>query len=172
MNIGMSSQFGLSYGTFQLIMNIILFIPVILIVPNTFGIGAFINLIGIGYIADFFMWLWSAFGVTIEGLSGQLIVRLIVVLVGILVLSLGIGLYMECDMGVSPYDAVGLALEKLSKGKLKFRWMRVTSDVICMIVGYFSGGAFGVITIVVAFFNGPLVSWYRERCAKIISRLK
>lgn len=172
MNIGMSGQLGLTYGTIQLIMNIILFVPAIIVVPKTFGIGAFINMIGVGYIADFFMWFWSLFGITVEVLGEQLILRIIIVLVGILVFSFGIGLYMACDMGVSPYDAVGLVLEKLSKGKLAFRWMRVTADVICMIVGYMVGGTFGAITIVVAFFTGPLISWYREKCIKVITRLR
>ena len=172
MNIGMSGQLGLTYGTFQLIMNLILFVPAIIVVPKTFGVGAFINMIGIGYIADFFMWFWGGFGFTIEVFSGQLIARIIIVLIGILVFCFGIGLYMACDMGVAPYDAVGLVLEKLSKGKLVFRWMRVVSDVICMIVGYISGGTLGVITIIVAFFAGPLVSWYREKSTKLIIRLR
>ncbi len=172
MNIGVSSHLGLTYGTFQLIMNIILFIPAIIVIPKTFGIGAFVNMVGIGYIADFFIWLWSLFGITVEGLQEQLVVRILLVLLGIVVFCFGIGLYMACDMGVSPYDAVGLVLEKLSKGKLPFRWMRVVADVLCMIVGYLIGGTFGAITIVVAFFTGPLVSWYRGKCAKVIARLR
>lgn len=172
MNIGLSGQLSISYGTCQLIVNIILFIPVILVIPKSFGIGTFVNMIGIGYIVDFIMWILGEFGITIEMFTDKLPIRIVFVIVGILVLCLGIGMYMECNMGYAPYDAVGLVLEKVSGGKLTFRWMRVMADVICMVVGFLSGGAVGIVTVVVAFFTGPLVSWYRTRFARLVMKIE
>lgn len=168
MNIGVSSHLPISYGTFQMIVNVVLFIPVIILYPRSFGIGAFFNMMGLGYIVEFCMWICSLAGFTIESVADYLPVRIFLMAAGILIVCLGVALYMQCDLGVAPYDMIAQIVDDRTHGRLKFKWVRVLTDLICMMIGFFSGEASGVATVVVAFFTGPVVSWLREHVASKI----
>lgn len=168
MNIGISNHLPISYGTFQLIVNILIFIPVVILCPRSFGPGAIFNMFGVAYIADFGMWIFRLLGITEETFTAVISLRLLFFLIGLLLLCFGCALYMECDLGAASYDMIGQVAEERTKGKLKFRWVRVFTDVTCMLVGYISGGTIGLATILVAFFTGPIVSWFREHIVKRI----
>lgn len=165
MNIGISGHLPISYGTYQLIVNIVLFIPVIILYPKSFGIGAFVNMIGVAYIADFCMWVFGLFKITVESCDGRIVARIVLLLLGLVFLCLGVALYMECDLGVAPYDMLSQVIEDASKGRIKFKWARVGTDIICITAGLVSGGTVGIATIVTGFFTGPLVSWFRKNVA-------
>ncbi|MCM1159460.1 MAG: hypothetical protein NC300_12105 [Bacteroidales bacterium] len=162
MNIGVSNHLPVSYGTYQLMVNLVLFIPAFIFDRKSFGAGAVVNMAGLGYIVDFCMWLFEVMGITIDGMEPLLAVRIILLPVGILCTCFGIALYMDCDMGAAPYDILGQIAEDLTKGKIKFKWARVGMDLCSMTVGYLSGGVVGIATIIVAFFTGPVVSWFRK----------
>lgn len=166
MNIGVSGHLPISYGTYQMLVNIILFIPVVILYPSSFGAGAFVNMMGLGYIVDFCMWIYSTFGITVESCKEVILMRLLLLVFGILVFCLGVALYMDCDMGVASYDMLSQVIEDRTHGRIKFKWARVGTDFLCMAIGFFSGGTVGVVTLVVAFFTGPLVSWLREHVSK------
>lgn len=165
MNIGVSNHLPISYGTYQAIVNIVLFIPVIIIKPRSFGIGALFNMLGLGYIVDALMWLFQSVGITVDGLESFYIARVFLLIAGILCLSFGVALYMKTDLGVAPYDMIGQIVEDLTHGKVPFKWARVTLDCISISIGFVAGGTVGVATFVVGFFTGPLVSWFRSRVA-------
>ena len=57
MNLGISGFNGMLFGNWQLIMNAAIFIVVLFTVRHLIGIGTIINMILVGYIADFICWL-------------------------------------------------------------------------------------------------------------------
>lgn len=165
MNIGVSGHLPISYGTYQCIVNTILFIPVVLLAPRSLGIGALFNMYGLGYMVDLWMWLAAGRGITVEGLQENIPIRILFFLLGIVIMCYGVALYMESNLGIASYDMIGQIVDERTKGRLPFRWVRVATDLFCMMVGYLSGGTVGVGTVVVAFFTGPLVSWFRKGIA-------
>ena len=162
MNLGVSSYLPIGYGTYQMLFNLLLFIPVFILDRKSFGIGALINMLLLGYIVDAFVALFALGGITIQGLSGLLPVRVLLLVAGVLVVCLGIALYMACDLGAAPYDRLSVVVENYSHGKLKFRWVRVAMDVLSTAIGFFTGSVVGIGTVVVAFFTGPIVSFFRD----------
>ena len=64
-------------------------------------------------------------------------------------------------MGVSTYDAVALFLSE-KQSKVKFQYCRITTDLICTIVGFILGATLGVGTVITAFFMGPLISFFKK----------
>ena len=54
-SLGISARTGVSFGTCQRVFNLLLFFPVILLDLSRIGIGTVGNMVGLGYIADFFM---------------------------------------------------------------------------------------------------------------------
>lgn len=168
MNIGVSNHLPVSYGTYQLLVNIILFIPVIILSPRSFGIGAVFNMFGVGYAADLGMFMFSLIGIGESTFADLLPIRLLVFVFGLFLLCFGVALYMECDLGVAPYDMIGQIVEERTKGKIKFKWVRVFTDCLCMAIGFISGGTVGLATILISLFTGPVVSFFRQHAVKKI----
>lgn len=162
MNIGVSNHLPVSYGTYQMLFNLVLFIPMICWFRKGLGLGTLVNMAGLGYIADFCIWLFGTAGVTIQGLESVLPVRILLLCLGVVSICFGVALYMECDLGIAPYDALGQIIEQLTHGKVKFKWARIVTDIISVLIGFIAGNIVGVATIVTAFFTGPLVTWFRE----------
>lgn len=163
MNIGVSNHLPISYGTYQLFVNIVLFVPMAFFYRMGLGLGTIVNMVGVAYVADFMMWLLHFVNVTEQTVAPVFWMRIFLLMAGICVLCFGVAFYMECNLGIAPYDALGPMIEKYTKGKLKFKWARIITDVICVTIGYFTGAVVGIATVVTAFFTGPLVSFFREK---------
>ena len=96
-------------------------------------------------------------------------------LIAVLIMCVASSLYFTADLGVSTYDAVSLVISQKNT-RLPFRFWRVTSDVICVVLGIvlslLGGGTMadiaanvGVGTIITAFFMGPLIQFFNEKIA-------
>lgn len=170
MNLGVSSHLPVSFAVYQMIFNVLLFIPVFILDRKSFGIGALINMLLLGYFVEFFMFLFAAVGITIEGMAGNMAMRIPALVVGILVLCFGVALYMACDLGAAPYDRLSVIVENYSYGKIKYKWARVGQDVISAVVGLMTGSVVSIGTVIVALFTGPIVSFFRDTAVARIMR--
>lgn len=168
MNLGISSHLPISYGTYQFLVQLVLFIPVIWLYPKSFGIGAFFNMLGVGYVSDFCVWLLGLFHVTIESVADETLIRILCIPGCVLFLCFGVALYMECSLGASPYDMLGQIIEDRSHGKIPFRIGRIIVDCISIVIGYIAGGTVGIITVITGFCTGPIVSFFRKRVAPFL----
>ena len=167
MNLGISGYLGMLFGTWQLIMNAVLLIIVWFTVRRFIGLGTIVNMIFVGYTADFLCWLF----LDQMGILVNTPVRILFLLLGTLFASMGCACYMLADMGISPYDSVAFIITKYTGEKISFRLARVLSDVTVMLVGI----AFcvmahnriweivGLGTVVNACCNGPLIQFFRGR---------
>lgn len=173
MNIGVSAVIGVSYGNYQLVVNLILLVPMLICFRKAIGIGTIVNMVGVGYSAELCMFLWGRCGITIEFTTSIFPLRIVLLVAAVLVLCFGVALYMECDLGVAPYDALAQEMELWTKGKLKFSIGRIITDVVCVSIGFISGHiaqivTVGAATIVTAFFTGPFVTFFRRTVASQI----
>ena len=74
-------------------------------------------------------------------------------------------------LGISPYDALAYIIEDAINGKIKFKWLRVITDIFCVIVGvttavlsnFASGNVIGLGTIIMMFCTGPLVQYFKDK---------
>lgn len=170
MNLGISGFLGLSFGTWQLIMNTAILVVVFFTVRENIGLGTVVNMVCVGYIADFLCWLI----LDVIGLQAGFALKIVFLCMGTLLASLGCALYMVAGLGVAPYDSVAFIITKMTKDKVSFRFARVLSDVTAVVVGVgFCLAAHnpvweivGVGTIVNAFFNGPLIQFFRTKLEK------
>ena len=166
MNLGISSNLPVSYGTCQLLVNLVLFIVMVLALRKAIGLGTLVNMAGCGYTADFLLWILGHFNISTESMDEHLVIRVVLMLAAVILLGFGAGLYMQCDIGIAPYDALGQVIEQAVHGKLQYKWTRIGTDLICVTVGFLLGSVVGVATVITAFFTGPLVTFFRNRLAK------
>ncbi len=167
MNLGISGFLGMSFGNWQLIVNVVLLIIVWFTVRHCIGLGTIVNMVFVGYTADFLCWLF----LDQIGLQVTMPLRVFFLVLGTLLASLGCACYMTAEMGIAPYDSVAFIVTKCTKEKISFRVARVMSDVIVMLVGItFCLMAknsiweiVGLGTVVNACCNGPLIQFFRGR---------
>ena len=172
MNLGISGFIGWSFGNWQLVANILILVVVFFTVRHLIGPGTVINMVGVGYTADFLCW------VVLDVLKVEMTLplRILALCLGMLFASLGVALYMIADMGLAPYDSVALIIEKLTKGKVPFQFARVASDITVIVIGVafcLAAGnnvwlIVGIGTIANALLNGPLIQFFRKRIEKVV----
>ena len=170
MNLGISGFLDMMFGTWQLVMNILILIVVFFTVRKCIGLGTIVNMVCVGYGADFICWMAQ----DVLGIEMTLPLRIFALVSGSLFAGLGVAFYMAAEMGIAPYDSVALIIEKGTKKKIPFQYARVISDVACVIVGVIfclaSGNnvwmIVGIGTIVNACFNGPLIHFFHIHVAQ------
>ncbi len=167
MNLGISACLGWSFGNWQLLLNALLFGIVLWNSKSCIGIGTIINMTCVGYTADFFTTkLQLLFGST-ELLSFGL--RACIMLIAVILTALAVAMYMTAEMGIAPYDAIGVIIENKTNNKVPLRYSRVITDVLCVTIGILTGSTVGLGTVITAFFTGPLVQFMKD---KILLRLR
>lgn len=166
MNLGISSFLHLSFGSWQLIMNCLLFIPVLLWGRSTIGAGTAANMILVGYLSDGVLMLMNGL------FPGASFMMKTTVMLGAMILaSFGVACYILPKLGVAPYDAMQLMLEKYSGGKISYRAARIGCDAFCIAAGL--GAMFlaqndpasliGIGTVCNVLMMGPIIQFFKDR---------
>ena len=141
-----------------MILNLVLLIADFILDRKKIGIATFINLFLVGYIVDFSYGIWHRMLP-----HPSLAVRFLFLIAAIVIMCLSSALYFTSDLGVSTYDTIALALSEQHHWDFKF--VRITSDLICVAIGFFFGIMPGIGTIITAFFMGPLISFFNKHVA-------
>ena len=168
---GLDFMIPIDFGLLYIIVNVLLLSFALVFDRHYIGIATFINLFLLGYITQFtFEFLKTVI------IDPSIFVRVACLVIGVVIICFGSAFYMTADLGVSTYDAVALIICNTWK-KGKFQYVRVITDLICVILGvalfFLAGGGFlkiptiaGVGTIITAFFMGPLIEFFNEKIAR------
>ena len=118
------------------------------------GLGTILNALEIGLIAD----------VALEIIPepNNILIRIVMVVVGIITVAIGTGLYIGSALGPGPRDGL---MTGLAKRGIPIRVGRTAVEVAVLIIGYALGGQVGVATFAFAFGVGPLVQFFLPRLA-------
>ena len=170
MNLGISGYLNMQFGTWQLIMNAVILVILFFQGREYIGAGTIVNMVFVGYGADFFCWMVQ----DLAHMEMSFSLRIGALVLGCLFASLGVAFYMVAEMGMSPYDSVAVLLEKLTHGKIPFQYARVCSDITVVIVGIIfclaAGNSLwtiiGLGTICNACFNGPVIQFFRTHVSE------
>lgn len=157
---GLANVIPIRFGTLYVIICAALLCVMLLIDRHHIGVATFINLFLTGYIAEFSE-------NTIFRLFGEPVMaaRILYLVIGVVVMCLASAFYFTADLGVSTYDFIALYISA-KQNRVPFRFVRIGTDLICVLVGFILGFMPGVGTIITAFFMGPLISFFINRAAK------
>lgn len=151
--LGIASHTGVSFGTCQMVFNLLLFLPVLRFDLSRIGVGTIGNMVGVGYVADFCMAVINRL-MPDSGLT--LSARLLMFAAAMIVFLIAVSLYMAADLGVAPYDALPQLIAARSK-KLSFRIVRMIWDITFLALGFLLGSTVGLTTVITGFFLGPVI---------------
>ena len=157
--LGVSARTGISFGTCQLAFNLLMFLPVIRLDLSRLGVGTVANMVGVGYMADFTMWLMSPH-IPPEGLS--MTVRIVLFAVSMAAFLIAAAFYMVVDLGVAPYDAIPQLIAARTN-RLSARAIRMLWDISILSLGFLLGSTVGLTTLITGFCLGPAIAFVSSR---------
>lgn len=157
LNLTVSSLLGISFGTWQMILNVALFLFVIAMSRFRYiGVGTIANMICIGYSSDFSRWIWRRY-LPSEWFSAYP-GRIIFFIIGLVGFVLCCAIYMNYDTGLSPYDATPCIIRDLLK-RVPFTVIRMCWDFGVIGIGCLLGGRPPVGALILSVVLGPTVSF-------------
>ena len=165
LNNAVSRKIGISLGSWQALLNCILLVGVLLFGGRNIGFGTLANMLLVGYSIDFFSWVWRR--VLPLEIFGQLYVRLLVMVPALCLFIVSAAVYMDIEMGSSPYDAIPFIIYDHFK-KIPFRLLRILYDVLFILVAMLFGGKLGIVTVLMALTLGPVIEWVGKIIKKIL----
>ena len=100
--------------------------------------------------------------------SAELIRSINILLIPALaVFLLGAAAYMCAGLGSSPYDALPFIISGHVR-RFPFKIVRMLWDICFMAAGFVLGGDVGIVTILVAFFLGPIITGVQKKLEVLI----
>ena len=157
--LGVARHTGVSFGTCQMVFNLLLFLPVLRCDLSRIGVGTIGNMVGVGYVADFFMAILRR--VLPEG-GLSMPARVLMFAVTMVLFLIAVSLYMVADLGVAPYDAMPQLLAARWK-RFSFRAIRMGWDILFLTLGFLLGSAVGLTTLLTGFCLGPAIVFVSDR---------
>lgn len=159
LHVGLYYKFGLSIGTWSIIVGIIILAVSAMISRSIPQFGAFLNMILCGVFIDMYMML--PFLDTPSSLVGKIIMFSL----GLLINGYGMGIYISAQLGTGPRDSLMLAI--MSRTKWKVRNVRVTIEVLALLIGWLLGGPLFWGTLVYGIAIGLIAGFSLPQCQSI-----
>ncbi|MFB2120932.1 YitT family protein [Parapedobacter sp. 2B3] len=160
LNIALFERFGLSIGIWTVIIGFMLITVSLFVGRKYVNLGTFLNALLIGPIMDFFLWLdvlpTASFAWT----------DYVWLLVGIVIVGIGGGLYVSGGIGAGPRD--GFMLSMAERTGLSVSKARIVVECSVLLVGYVLGGPVFLVTFLYTFIMSPIF----QLSLKVFTRLK
>jgi uncharacterized membrane protein YczE len=160
LHIGLATHFGFTIGTWTVIMGFLLLLLSVILTKEWPKLGAYLNMLLVGGFVDLFLFLMDT--------PHILVLKLLMLLVGILIMGFGIGLYISPQCGAGPRDSVMLALS-LKTGMSVAR-VRVLMEICVLFIGWLLGGPVFIGTILFSLLIGHITALSLSFCQQWLDR--
>ena len=87
--------------------------------------------------------------------SDSVVINFILMVLGIVLLSIGPGIYSYADFGRGSYEAMTFAF--VNRNHWQTRYVRIVLDIACVVIGLLLGGTIGACTVVTILLSGILL---------------
>lgn len=163
LNLALFDHFGFSIGTWSIVVGLLLIGISLLVSKKYVNIGTFLNALLIGPIMDFFLWI------DILPDANNTSTDYLLLMLGIIVIGLGGGLYVSGGVGAGPRDGFMLSMsERLGWSVSK---ARILVESIVLVIGYLLGGPVFWVTFIYTFILSPIFQFSLKFFTRLRSRL-
>lgn len=160
-HVGLYQNFGLTIGTWGIITGFIIIVVTALFLKEWPQLGTWLNMLLLGLFIDFFNWLLPEFAT----LGAQIFIFVL----GVIVMSYGIGLYVSPNMGAGPRDSLMLVF--VEKFGVSIKIVRTTIEFVVAFLGFLLGGPIGVGTLIIALLIGQFVHYTLPQSRKLLMKI-
>ncbi len=163
LNVAFFEHFGLSIGTWSIIVGLVLILISLLVSRKYVNIGTFLNALLIGPILDFFLWL------DILPDASHSWTDYLLLILGILIVGTGGGLYVAGGIGAGPRD--GFMLSMSDRTGLSVSKARIVVECVVLLIGYLLGGSVFLVTFFYTFLLSPVFQFSLKLFTQLRNRL-
>ncbi len=159
---GVHHTLGISRGRADILISMCLLVIVAVFARDLINAGTVVSMLVTGLSVDF----W-------KGILGLAVVESPVGIYGMYFLgmifgAMGTGFYVAVNAGISAYDATIMAVYRHSRWQ--YRYAKILTDFLLMLVGICLGGTIGVGTIVSTIAGGYLTQFFIKRSTKLLGK--
>jgi uncharacterized protein len=163
LHIGLYRKFGLTIGTWSIIVGIVILTLSSLLVKQLPKLGAFLNMLFVGIFIDMYMMVpYLQTPATTTG-------RFVMLLIGIVIAGYGMGMYISAKVGAGPRDSLMLALMNLTGWKVQY--IRIAMEGVVLLVGWLLGGPVSIGTLIFCVTIGSVAGIALPQCRRITERI-
>ncbi|WP_106498265.1 YczE/YyaS/YitT family protein [Lentibacillus sp. Marseille-P4043] len=164
LNVGLFEMFGFSIGTWNIICGMTLIVVSWILDKSYIKIGTFLNAFLVGSCVDFFLWLDILPHATHTWLD------ILIIIVGIIIMGVGGGIYNAAGVGSGPRD--GFMLSISDKLGAPIRRVRIITETGVLVIGLLLGGPVFIFTFIFTFVQSPIFQYSFLKCKKFIERIE
>lgn len=160
LNVALYEKLGLSIGSWAIIISLFLIVVSWILDKSYIKIGTFLNAILVGAFVDMFLWIdflpnanhtWTDY---------------VVMVLGIIVMGFGGGLYNSAEIGAGPRDGFMLSIsDKLGKS---VGLVRIIVESLVLVIGLLLGGPVFLFTFIFTFVQSPVFAFTLSKFKAII----
>lgn len=163
LHIGLYKQFGLTIGSWSIIVGVFVLSSSAILAKAFPKIGAFLNMLLCGIFIDMYMLIpWLDTPRTIVG-------QFLMLVIGIILSAYGMAIYISANVGTGPRDSLMLVL--MQKTGIKVQWIRLIMEITVLTVGWTLGGPVGIGTIILSVSIGHISGFALPQCQKMTNHL-
>ncbi len=147
---GLEMRTPLTFGQVTQVVGIVILLISLFI--NIYpGVGTVLNIILIGTFVD-------VIEIFFKIVPSELWMKIVFLIIGIVINSLGRALYISCELGKGPRDGLFIGITKITGISVKYS--KPITEIIALIIGFLLGGIVGVGSVIMLLFSGIFVHYF------------
>lgn len=158
LNQGIANTLSIKVGYAMIISNVVAFLLIIFLDRKTIGLGTIAITFLLGPMINVII------NANVLLTPNNLFLKLGFTLLGNIVGGFGIALYLYANVGLSPFEAIILRIEKVTKWR--FAIIKIINDAIFFLIGMLLGGRFGIGSIITVIIFGPIIGFFLKSLKK------
>ncbi|MCE5256196.1 MAG: YitT family protein [Spirochaetaceae bacterium] len=148
---GVHTVFGISYGTANTLVNLLLLIVLFFLNRKYINIGTVLCVFAIGPFVNLFTSLLSGLAIS----NWNIFPRILCTILGTTLMGVGLGLYVAVDRGLGALE--GLVKVLCEKSRFSYSKAKIIQDIILVAGGIAMSARWGIGTIIAMFLTGPVL---------------
>ena len=163
LHIGLSKTIGLSVGRWVQIVGVIMVIVTAILERKRLAIGSVLNIVIVGFFLNII--LDSGFMPSFT----ELIPRVIMLIIGIILMGTGSGMYVASRIGAGPRDGMTLFISK--RFSISVGFSRTLLEVAALTCGWLVGGPVALGTFITVPLVGPVMEASLKACNRGLEKM-
>lgn len=163
LNIALFDKFGLTIGTWNIIVGLVLISITLKVNRKYINVGTFLNAVLVGVLVDTFLYF------EMLPSSSSLSFDVLILFIGIVLMGIGGGMYSAAGIGAGPRDGFMLSISE--KTGISISRVRIMMECLVLIVGLLIGGPVFIFTFIYTFIQSPIFQRSFHFCSRWIDNL-
>lgn len=164
LSVGLYQKFGLTIGSWTIIVGILLVIVSLILDRTYVKIGTLLNVIMIGGLIDFYLWL------DFIPDSSHTWVDYVIIITGIVLMGIGGGIYNAARIGSGPRD--GFMLSISDKTGVSIGKVRIITETLVLVIGWLIGGPVFIFTFIFTFIQSPIFQYVYLKLVTYLEKIE